>query len=91
MFGEVEVGVCGLGAAFVLGCWWGLWLAWTQKARMDRFAVAVWLAQHADQTQRKFNEWEGYGDDVVDRAAADLGSGRNGMSLRSVPGLPEGA
>lgn len=62
-----------LGAVWIFGVWFGLWLAWTQRARMDRYAVSVWLQQAADGVQRKVNEWEGYGDVVDDRSDAGRG------------------
>jgi hypothetical protein len=36
---EIATGLCALGVAFILGCWWGLWLAATRPARMERWAT----------------------------------------------------
>lgn len=36
---EVLTGLAVVGVAFILGCWWGLWLAATRAARMERFAT----------------------------------------------------
>jgi len=41
-----------LGAAYCLGGLHGLWLAWTQPARMDRWAA------EADRLQRKLDQME---------------------------------
>lgn len=57
-----------LGAVWILGVWWGLWLAWTQPARMQRWAT------YAHRAQLRLNEIdyraEGIETDdvVVDRA-----------------------
>lgn len=42
---ESLTAVAGLGAAFIFGCWWGLWLAATRPARMERFATWAHAAQ----------------------------------------------
>lgn len=42
---EVLVGLCLLGVTFIAGCWWGLWLAFTRAARMERFATWAHAAQ----------------------------------------------
>lgn len=44
---EHVVGVCGLGAAFSLGGIYGLHLAWSQQARMGK-----WAAKYADLYER---------------------------------------
>lgn len=49
-FAEAVAGLCLLGVVFISGCWWGLWLAATRPARMERFAA--W----ADHAQRRLNE-----------------------------------
>lgn len=41
-----------LGASYCLGGLHGLWLAWSQEARMDRWAAKV------DRAQRKLHELE---------------------------------
>lgn len=49
-FAEAVVGLALLALVFITGTWWGLWLAATRPARMERFAT--W-AHHA---QLRLNE-----------------------------------
>lgn len=42
---ELLAGIAVVGVAFILGCWWGLWLAATRPARMERFATWAHAAQ----------------------------------------------